>query len=83
MTACMNCPRRTTEPNCHNVETCPEWAAHMAERERVYARRALENAAAPPKSRYNKNGRKGGEYIRGVDRPRMPRGRMRVEGGGR
>lgn len=70
MTECMNCPRRTTEPNCHNVETCPEWAAHMAERERVYAQRALENAAAPPDQdqgmQDNRYDRKGEDHHEGL-----------------
>ena len=25
-----DCPRRCADPNCHNAETCPEWAAHEA-----------------------------------------------------
>ena len=83
MTACQNCPRRSIEPNCHNVETCPEWAAHMAQREKLYAARALAQEASRPDNKYIKHGRRGGEYVRGVDRPRLPRGRTRVEGGGR
>ena len=34
---CWQCPRRTAVPNCHNVETCPDWAKHVEERD---ARRA-------------------------------------------
>lgn len=34
-----NCPDRCIEPNCHNVNTCARWAAHMAEREKEYENR--------------------------------------------
>ena len=32
MSACKDCPRRTVEPNCHNVETCPDWAKEVEKR---------------------------------------------------
>lgn len=36
---CKGCTKRQIEPNCHNVEICPEWAEYMkakiAEKEKV------------------------------------------------
>ena len=28
-----DCPRRSIQPNCHNVETCEIWAKYVAKRE--------------------------------------------------
>ena len=80
MQACKDCPRRSIEPNCHNADTCEAWAAHMAEREKVYAQRTLDNDASLPPSSYKKHGRQGGQYVRGIERPRVPRGRTVISG---
>lgn len=29
---CKDCTRRCADPNCHNVDTCPEWRAYVAEK---------------------------------------------------
>lgn len=74
---CQGCTKRTVEPNCHNVETCEFWARHMAEREKKYAERELEQLSAAPRSKYRKAGNKpGGDYIRGDHRPRRSKGGM-------
>ena len=39
-----DCPNRKAVPNCHNEETCPIWAEHMAKK------RALEEARARAKA---------------------------------
>ena len=80
---CQGCTRRTVEPNCHNVETCEYWAKHMAEQERKYAERELDQRMRRPDTRYIKNGsQKCGLYIRGEKRPTVPRGRTIVKGEG-
>lgn len=82
MEGCQGCTRRSVEPNCHNVKTCAYWAKHMAEREKEYAKRELEQQASRPSSRYKKNGNgKGSIYIRGEKATRTPRGRTVVKGG--
>lgn len=37
-----DCPNRRAVPNCHNVETCEIWAAHVRELEELHE---LVNAA--------------------------------------
>ena len=82
MDGCQGCKRRSIEPNCHNVETCGYWAQHMAEQERRYAERELDQKLRRPDTKYVKNGsQKGGLYIRGEKRPAVPRGRTIVKGG--
>lgn len=27
-----DCPRRSIDPNCHNVDICPEWAEYMTDK---------------------------------------------------
>lgn len=83
MSGCHGCERRSVEPNCHNTETCEYWAKHMAELERKYAERKLEQDSARKDSRYIKSGNgKSGTYIRGEKRSMTPRGRTVVKGEG-
>lgn len=34
-----DCPRRSAEPNCHDVETCEVWAKHVERQKAIYAAR--------------------------------------------
>lgn len=34
-----DCPNRSAEPNCHNVETCERWAQHVERQRLLYADR--------------------------------------------
>ena len=82
MSGCQGCERRSVEPNCHNIETCEYWARHMAEREKEYAERELNQLTSRDKAKYRKNGNgKGSRYIHGENKPRVPRGRTVVKGG--
>lgn len=40
-----DCPNRKAVPNCHNEETCPIWARHMAEKRALEAAKAKAKAA--------------------------------------
>lgn len=39
-----DCPNRCAMPNCHNVNTCETWAAHVAEVEAEREARCKQNA---------------------------------------
>lgn len=38
-THCKDCPDRSTDPNCHNPETCIHWAKYINAKEREYQAR--------------------------------------------
>ena len=40
-----DCPNRKAVPNCHNEETCPIWAEHMAKKRALEEARAIAKAA--------------------------------------
>lgn len=39
-----DCPRRSIQPNCHNVETCETWAKYITQQES--AKKAKEKVRA-------------------------------------
>lgn len=63
MSACHNCPRRTAEPNCHNVETCPDWAIEEAKKRERYRKKKDEILLNDYPVTYDKGS---GRYIPGV-----------------
>lgn len=63
MSACNGCTRRTVEPNCHNVETCPDWAKEEAKKEERYRKKAEEIMLNDTPVHYDKSS---GRYIPGL-----------------
>ena len=83
MSGCQECERRSIEPNCHNIETCEYWARHMAAQEKKYDARKMNQLASRTSTHYAKNkSPNGGQYIRGVRHPKVPKGRTIVKGEG-
>lgn len=63
MSVCFNCPRRTAEPNCHNAETCPEWAKEEAAKAERYRKKKEQIMLDDMMVHYDKGSRR---YIPGV-----------------
>jgi hypothetical protein len=63
VSACKDCPRRTVEPNCHNVETCPDWAKEEAKKAERYRKKQDEMMLSETRVHYDKSS---GRYIPGL-----------------
>lgn len=63
MSACNGCTRRTVEPNCHNVNTCPDWAKEEAQKAERYRKKEEEMMLNEKSVHYDKSS---GRYIPGL-----------------
>ena len=63
MSVCMGCPRRCAEPNCHNVDTCPDWAKEEAKKAERYRKKQEEMMLTDTRIHYDKGS---GRYIPGL-----------------
>ena len=63
MSVCHNCTRRCAEPNCHNVETCPDWAREEAAKAERYRKKAEQIMLDDVQIHYDKGS---GRYIPGL-----------------
>lgn len=80
--SCKDCPERSYEPNCHNVETCEHWRRHMEEQQRKYDARKLTAQMKKPPPKYEKHG-KNSRYFTGnkENLSRTRKGCTTVKGG--
>lgn len=83
MHKCMNCPDRTTEPNCHHPDRCEYWRKVEEERAERYAKRQADAIAGARDIRYAKHASRGTfkAYFGTGNHFRKPEGHTILKGG--